>query len=248
MLTRKSTFITTLALILLLSAVTACQNASPSIPERVPNPVNDTAVQNNVDTADSLPESEQPVQVSAPPAQDNAVDDDSAAEMQQFSQGDGVPDQADDDDDENDLDNKEADLNDDNEDDLDDKEDDLNDNDDGSLVENKQHPVANALAEEFNVDYEEIMALHQAGYGFGEIAKAYTLADKLGMTPQEILPQAQEMGWGELLKAHGLRPSMAGKGNNLGAIMSEQTGQGNRPAHAGPPGGDGPPGLQKKDK
>jgi|GEM_PF-6051700 len=127
----------------------------------------------------------------------------------------------------------------------DDKGDDDSD-DDGSLLENGQHPVANAIAQEFNITNEEIVALHQAGYGFGEIAKAYSLADELGMAPEDILPQAREVGWGKLLKDNGLHPSLAGKGNNLGAIMSKH--KGNRPVHAGPPGGDGPPGLIKKGK
>lgn len=126
----------------------------------------------------------------------------------------------------------------------DDDGDDLDD--DGSLLKNEQHPVANAIAQEFNITHEEIVALHQAGYGFGEIAKAYSLADELGMAPQDILSQVREVGWGKLLKDHGLHPSLTGKGNNLGAIMSKQ--KGNRPAHAGPPGGDGPPGLMKKGK
>ncbi|MBI1881193.1 MAG: hypothetical protein HYR94_23685, partial [Chloroflexi bacterium] len=49
---------------------------------------------------------------------------------------------------------------------------------DGATEEvTNQHPVAAALSEYFDVDYDEIMDLHEDGYGFGNIARAYFFAD-----------------------------------------------------------------------
>jgi len=78
----------------------------------------------------------------------------------------------------------------------------------------KEHPVASALAEYFGVDYDEVMDLHLAGNGFGNIVKAYFLKEKLGLegTPQEILDAAHGSGWGNMLKENGLHP-----GNGQGA-------------------------------
>ncbi len=235
--TQKINFITTLALTFLLSIVTACQTTLPSIPESTSNLESDTTDQNDLDKANLLPDPRQQRQETIPLNQDNLINDSLAPETQEFLQGNNDRNQDDDDRDQED---------DDYEGDLDDEETELTDDDgtEDSLSEN--HPVANALTQEFNITQEEIASLQQAGYGFGEIAKAYSLADELGMAPEDILSQAREVGWGKLLKDNGLHPSLAGKGNNLGTIMSEQ--KGNRPAHAGPPGGDGPPGLQKKNK
>jgi hypothetical protein len=92
------------------------------------------------------------------------------------------------------------------------------------------HPVASALADYFGVPYDEIMGLHEAGYGFGNIAKAYFFADKLGMTPSELLESAHGSGWGNILKEAGIQ-----HGNG-----------GGKPDHAGKPDKDGPPGQNKK--
>jgi hypothetical protein len=43
------------------------------------------------------------------------------------------------------------------------------DPDDGTDGTVRQHPVASALAEYFDVEYEEVMSLHEAGNGFGTI-------------------------------------------------------------------------------
>ena len=75
----------------------------------------------------------------------------------------------------------------------------------------KQHPVATALAKYFDVPYDEVMALHEAGYGFGGITKAYFFAEKIGVTPQELLELAKGTGWGNVLKENGLHPGSGGK-------------------------------------
>jgi hypothetical protein len=83
------------------------------------------------------------------------------------------------------------------------------------------HPVASAMAKYFDVPYSEIAALHQEGYGFGVIAKAYFAAQKLGITPRELLDEFDSgMGWGQIMKEHNLHPGQAGRGGNLGDIMS----------------------------
>jgi hypothetical protein len=83
------------------------------------------------------------------------------------------------------------------------------------------HPVASALAKYFDVPYSEIETLHQEGYGFGVIAKAYFAAQKLDITPTELLDKFDSgMGWGQIMKEYGLHPGQAGRGGNLGGIMS----------------------------
>ena len=70
----------------------------------------------------------------------------------------------------------------------------------------KEHPVASALAGYFGVEYDEVMDLHLAGNGFGNIVKAYFFAGKLGMDPAGVLDAAHGSGWGNLLKENGLHP------------------------------------------
>ena len=83
--------------------------------------------------------------------------------------------------------------------------------DDGEI---KEHPVASALAEYFGVSYDEVMDLHMAGNGFGNIVKAYFFKDKLRteMDPVAILDAAHDSGWGNFLKENGMHP-----GNGHGA-------------------------------
>jgi hypothetical protein len=90
----------------------------------------------------------------------------------------------------------------------------------------QEHPVASALAGFFGVSYDEVMDMHLAGNGFGNIARAYFFADKLGMTPAEVLDAAHGSGWGNMLKENGLQP-----GNGKGPEKEKGT----------------PPGQAKKD-
>ncbi len=83
------------------------------------------------------------------------------------------------------------------------------------------HPVASALAKYFEVDASEIAALHDEGLGFGVIAHAYFVGHTLGITPSEVLAEFQSgKGWGEIMKDYGLHPGLAGRGGNLGSVMS----------------------------
>ena len=108
------------------------------------------------------------------------------------------------------------------------------------------HPVASAIAgffaEDFGVTYVDIMALHEEGLGFGVIAKAYFAAQKLGIDPQVLLDEfASGKGWGEIMKENGLHPGRAGRGGNLGDIMS-----GHVNSQTDPTGARIPPGQLKK--
>ncbi len=80
------------------------------------------------------------------------------------------------------------------------------------------HPVGSAIAVYFNIPYTQVMALHAAGLGFGEIARAYLTALASGgtLTPTQLLEMRQAgMGWGQIKKEYGIRPG----GLGLGSIM-----------------------------
>jgi len=84
------------------------------------------------------------------------------------------------------------------------------------------HPVALALAVFFDVFYDEVMGWHEDGIGFGNIAKAYFLADELegeGVAVEDVLgDKLSGVGWGQIMKSLGLSPSSRDK--NLGKVMS----------------------------
>ena len=70
------------------------------------------------------------------------------------------------------------------------------------------HPVAQRLADAFGVSYDEIIGWHCAGFGFGEIARAYLLADATGATAASYFDQRRRgLGWGEIVKQTGVHPS-----------------------------------------
>lgn len=93
-------------------------------------------------------------------------------------------------------------------------------NEDGETGEAWQHPVATCLAEYFGADYEELMAYHDSGVGFGLLARAYFLASALadeGFTVEDILAMHESgEGFGYFLHEYGIHPGSY----SLGAIMS----------------------------
>lgn len=131
------------------------------------------------------------------------------------------------------------------------------DDDDGQgpPFKTRLHPVALVLANRFQMDYDQIIALHQEGFGFGQIMKGHALGEVIkDKSPRTLMVEARQVGWGRLLKENGLHPSAAGRGLKLGKqgrgnhpVFIDHPG-GNRPAFAGPPGGSGPPGQLKKGK
>jgi hypothetical protein len=108
----------------------------------------------------------------------------------------------------------------------------------------KQQPVAKLLAAFFDVEYSEVMDLHTEGFGFGEIAQALFLAEKLDdvSLAADIL-NAKKTGdysafeledgstpgnWGQF------RNAVLGHGkNNLGVVVS---GKGNQTDDSNVPG------------
>jgi hypothetical protein len=82
-------------------------------------------------------------------------------------------------------------------------------------------PVAAAIAAYFNISYTEVISLHEAGYGFGVIARVYltALRSNGALTPTQLLGLFQSgMGWGQIMKQYGVHPG----GNGLGSIMRQQ--------------------------
>ena len=80
------------------------------------------------------------------------------------------------------------------------------------------HPVGLAIALYFHIPYTEVMALHQEGLGFGNIARAFltAAASQGALTPTHILDMRQAgMGWGQIKKEFDVSPG----GNGLGTIM-----------------------------
>jgi hypothetical protein len=70
------------------------------------------------------------------------------------------------------------------------------------------HPVAERLAEDYDVSYEEIIGWFCDGFGFGEIGLAYQIsAESVNETPVEELFEARHatnMGWGLIMQDEGL--------------------------------------------
>ena len=103
-------------------------------------------------------------------------------------------------------------------------------------------PVAAAIASYFHISYTEVISLHEAGYGFGVIARAYLTALHSNgvLTPTQSLDMFQAgMGWGQIKKEYGIHPG----GNGLGTIVREH---GTSQPAAQPP--DGPPDDSKQNK
>lgn len=78
------------------------------------------------------------------------------------------------------------------------------------------HPVAQAIAETFGVSYEEVMAFHCAGNGFGNIVRAYTLAQAGGGNAKDYIDRHHSgEGWGQIRKDSEVDPSELAPGRVL---------------------------------
>ena len=70
------------------------------------------------------------------------------------------------------------------------------------------HPVAMRIAEAFDVPYEEVIAHHCAGFGFGEITRAYLIAEATGEDVQTYFDlRGSGQGWGQIVRETGIHPS-----------------------------------------
>jgi hypothetical protein len=145
------------------------------------------------------------------------------------------------------------------------------DDDEGNTCDMRDdHPVALALAAEFDVEYEVIAGWRCDGFGFGEIARALLIAEQVeGTTADDILAlRTDGLGWGQIKKDFEVDPGSLAPGR----VISEQhrnrhqeqeTAEGedapatvdgpgnseNAPGHSGNnPGHGGTPPGQNKDK
>ena len=99
---------------------------------------------------------------------------------------------------------------------------------DDAACATENHPVANALATEFDVEVSEIIALHCAGNGFGNIARVYLLAEASNTPVADILAmRADGMGWGHIARELGVHPRDIAPGRILGHGNGNGNGRGN---------------------
>src|SRR5512143_2375809 len=95
------------------------------------------------------------------------------------------------------------------------------------------HPVGIVIAVYFNIPYTQVMSLHDEGFGFGTIARAYlTAAASNGvLTPEQVLALRQAgVGWGVIKKDYDVHPG----GLGLGSIMGKKH-EGDATATVAPP-------------
>ena len=86
--------------------------------------------------------------------------------------------------------------------------------------------IAGCIATFFQVDISDVVTLRSEGYGFGELAIAFALAEEIsptlenGLTAQDILElrQVDNMGWGQIAHFYDLSPGNSER--NLGRIVS----------------------------
>jgi hypothetical protein len=131
--------------------------------------------------------------------------------------------------------------------------------DEATEDDTKDHPVASAIADYFDekfgaryseeagtaVTYEDIKALHDDGYGFGVITKAYFFAYNFGIGLDDLdgIMKGEIRGWRKVLNEltalkNGQEPQepISVQGNSRGASSAEPPGQAKKSVQAGPPG------------
>jgi hypothetical protein len=91
---------------------------------------------------------------------------------------------------------------------------------DGSSETN--HPEAEKLAEQYGVEYTEIIGWFCKGYGFGEISHAYEISKLTDVLVEEVFDlRASGMGWGKIKQSYGL----------IGKAAHPETGNGKAPGN-----------------
>lgn len=82
--------------------------------------------------------------------------------------------------------------------------------DEDNATTKPNHPVAMWISKRFELDYDKLMAMHEAGIGWGNLVKAYHLAQvnsNLGITGEELLDMRLEgKGWGNITRELGTYP------------------------------------------
>jgi hypothetical protein len=93
------------------------------------------------------------------------------------------------------------------------------------------HPVATRYADAFDVSYDEIIAWHCQGFGFGEIARAYLLAEANGEDVTTYFDaRLGGQGWGQIMRDSDVHPSdlapgRVGRGDNDDGEDGEESGE-----------------------
>ena len=81
------------------------------------------------------------------------------------------------------------------------------------------HPVGLAISVYFSIPYTSVMSLHDAGVGFGVIARAYLTARFSNgvLTPSQVLHLRESgVGWGQIMHEYGIHPGRKGLGSIMG--------------------------------
>ena len=74
-----------------------------------------------------------------------------------------------------------------------------------SGLRDRNHPVAERIAQELGVSLDDIMMRFCGGHGFGEIELAYSIAAKSGIPVEEVFAKRDAgEGWGNIKKDYGV--------------------------------------------
>ncbi len=107
-------------------------------------------------------------------------------------------------------------------------------NNNDNACDHDGQPVAQRIADAFNVSYDDVMRMHCAGNGFGEITRAFVLQTKTNVSAWTYLQMHMNgEGWGQIIKDADVKPSDLAPGQVIskGAKCED---------------GNGPPGQCKK--
>jgi DNA-binding XRE family transcriptional regulator len=95
--------------------------------------------------------------------------------------------------------------------------------------------VATAIAKYFSVTVDSVVAMHNAGHGYGEIVKALSLAQMLGNKTDDIFKlRGENQGWGKILKSLAVSKWDTSLGKLMHAANSKhESVDGNAPGKSG---------------
>jgi len=89
------------------------------------------------------------------------------------------------------------------------------------------HPILLILSDAFQVSYDELDALHEDGFGIGEISRLYLLAEEADMDVGEIIQlRLDGLTWAEIIEQF---PALSPDDLALGVIIGNGRGQTIRP-------------------
>ncbi len=83
--------------------------------------------------------------------------------------------------------------------------------------------IAQAIADRFGVDFDEVLAIHEEVHGWGQVFFVFLLADRTGESAEDIWTMRESgKGWGQIFVDVGLKPGH-GKDNLGGAVTGKST-------------------------